>query len=77
MLTTQSCETLLQLLLLTRLEEGFTLVPISPNTLTFYKEFLIAGAESGQRMLSSVQCVVFLTSPQSLVVEVWVEPQLG
>lgn len=74
----QSCETLLQLLLLTRLEEGFTLVPVSQNTLTFYKEFSITGAAVGaQRMLSSMQCVVFFANPSTLIVEVWVEPQLG
>lgn len=78
MQTIQSCETLLQLLLLTRIEEGFTLVPISQNTLTFYKEFAISGAvANGQRMLSSIQCVLFFANPSTLIVEVWIEPQLG
>ncbi len=77
MLSSQSCDALFHLLMLTRLDEGFTLVPTS-NTYIFYKEFYVTGAASGgQRVLSSMQCAMFYSTPTSLVVEVWVEPQLG
>ncbi|KAF2077134.1 hypothetical protein CYY_001581 [Polysphondylium violaceum] len=69
----KTCEQVLGFITQERLSEGFTLVNL--NTYLFIKEIPLKNLD--QKVVTTVQYLVYLRSPNCIVIEFWMEPQRG
>lgn len=76
---TRVCEIVLGIILESRLKEGF--VPINTGVYSFFKEITLyvdhEGNEEDQNVPALLQYIAYLSHPNTIVLELWLEPQSG